>query len=236
MMLKTMMVISVGVVASAVWAAEPVTLKDQKDKVSYSVGVSLGESWKQKELDFNLDALCQGLRDAMTGGKNLLTPQEVQATLNAYDKELKDKQALKAATLGEKNKKEGAEFLAANQKKEGVKVLPSGLQYKIIKDGAGPMPKATDAVKVNYRGTLIDGTEFDSSYKRGEPASFVVNQVIRGWTEALQLMKVGAKWQLFIPAEMAYGDKGAGPTIAPNAVLIFEVELLGIEKDGPKTE
>lgn len=157
-----------------------------------------------------------------------MTENEVKEVMTAFQKGLAAKQAEKMKVIGEKNSKEGETFLAENKKKEGVKTTASGLQYKVITPGKGPMPKDTDTVSVNYRGTLIDGTEFDSSYKRGEAVSFPVNGVIKGWTEALQMMKVGSKWQLFIPSNLAYGDRGAGGQIGPNATLIFEVELLSI--------
>ena len=150
--------------------------------------------------------------------------------MTAFQKEMMAKHAEVMNTLGEKNKKEGEVFLAENKKKEGVTTLPSGLQYKVIKAGTGKKPKSTDTVTVNYRGTLIDGTEFDSSYRRGEPASFGVSGVIPGWTEAMQLMQEGAKWQVVVPPNLAYGEKGAGPNIGPNATLIFEIELISIQE------
>ena len=163
-------------------------------------------------------------------GRVLLTEQEIREITTAFQKEMMAKQEELNKKLGEKNKKEGEVFLAENKKKEGVKTLPSGLQYKVIKAGTGKKPKLTDTVTTNYRGTLIDGTEFDSSYRRGQPASFPVNGVIPGWTEALQLMEEGAKWQLFVPPNLAYGDRGAGRQIGPNATLIFEVELISIQE------
>jgi FKBP-type peptidyl-prolyl cis-trans isomerase FklB len=150
--------------------------------------------------------------------------------MNTFKEEMTKKQEEAMKKAAEKNKKDGAAFLAENKKKEGVVTLPSGLQYKIITQGTGNTPKATDTVTVNYRGSLVDGTEFDSSYKRGQPATFPVNGVIKGWTEALQLMKEGAKWQLFIPSDLAYGEKGAGNVIGPNATLIFDVELISAKE------
>jgi FKBP-type peptidyl-prolyl cis-trans isomerase FklB len=183
------------------------------------------------------DLLARGMKDAMAGGKTLLTEDEAHAVMMEMQTEVHKQQQEKAQQVGEANKKEGSAFLAANKAKADVVTLPSGLQYKILKAGAGPKPAATDTVTVNYRGTLIDGTEFDSSYKRGEPASFPVNGVIKGWTEALQLMPVGSKWQLVIPTDLAYGERGGGATIGPNATLIFEVELLSIgEKKSEKPE
>jgi FKBP-type peptidyl-prolyl cis-trans isomerase FklB len=180
--------------------------------------------------------LSRGIKDVLTGGKPAMTDDEVRAKLMELSKqvqqaqqEVQKKQQEENKVLGEKNRKEGNAFLADNKSKEGVVALPSGLQYKILKAGDGPKPTAADTVTCNYRGTLIDGKEFDSSYKRGQPASFPVGGVIKGWTEALQLMPVGSKWQLFIPAEMAYGDRQAGPDITPGSTLIFEVELLSIQ-------
>jgi FKBP-type peptidyl-prolyl cis-trans isomerase FklB len=228
-MMKKLVVALVGVALMTGCASEKVTLKEQKDKVSYSIGLNIGNNLKAQSIDVDPTVLAQGIKDAMAGGKLLMTNKEVQETMTAFQKEIMIKQMEKAKTAGEKGKKEGEAFLAENKKKEGVKTLPDGLQYKIIKEGAGKMPKATDTVTVNYRGALIDGTEFDSSIKRGQPASFPVNGVIAGWTEALQMMKVGSKWQLFIPSNIAYGEQGSPPVIGPNATLIFEVELLGIK-------
>jgi FKBP-type peptidyl-prolyl cis-trans isomerase FklB len=201
---------------------KPVQLKDTKDKVSYSIGLNIGSNFKKQNLELNTDALAAGVKDALSGKKPLLNDNEIHDTMTAWEKDLRDKQ--KAAA--QKNAAEGEKFLTENKKKEGVKTTASGLQYKVIKEGTGAQAKATDTVSVNYRGTLIDGTEFDSSYKRGQPAVFPVNWVIKGWTEALQLMKVGSKYQLFIPANLAYGERAVGPDIAPNSTLIFEVELL----------
>jgi FKBP-type peptidyl-prolyl cis-trans isomerase FklB len=175
------------------------------------------------------DVVARGLKDALAGGKTLLTDDEAQATMVALQNDVRARQQGQMQQVAEKNRKDGEAFLAANAGKEGVVRLPSGLQYKILTPGTGPKPSATDSVVCNYRGTLIDGTEFDSSYKRGQPATFGVGRVIKGWTEALQLMPVGSKWQLFVPAQLAYGDRGAGADIGPNATLIFEVELLSIE-------
>jgi len=213
---------------SPVFAEDKTELKTQKDKLSYAIGMDMGGSLKRNSIDVDIDALVKGLKDALAGGKMMMTEQEQRETLMAFQKEFQVKQQEKMKALAETNKKEGEAFLAENKKKKGVKTLPSGLQYKIITEGKGASPKETDTVTVNYRGTLIDGTEFDSSYKRNEPATFPVKGVIRGWTEALQLMKEGAKWQLFIPSDLAYGERGAGGTIGPNATLIFEVELLKI--------
>ncbi len=223
-----MTVLCAVLIAGLAIAAEKVELKTQRDKVSYSIGLDIGNNLKKQAVDINPDAFAKGLKDAFAGRKPLMTEQEIRETMTAFQQEMIAKQLERSKGLGEKNKKEGEAFLAGNKKKEGVVALPSGLQYKVIKEGEGKTPKATDTVTVNYRGTLVDGTEFDSSYKRGEAADFQVGSVIAGWTEALKLMKEGAKWQLFIPANLAYGERGAGNAIGPNAVLIFEVELISV--------
>lgn len=221
-------ILSTMLFAGCANAGGDTVLKNEKDKVSYSIGINIGSNFKSQSVDINPDILIKGIKDAISGSKLLMTEKEIQETLTAFQKELTAKQSELAKTLTERNKKEGEVFLAANKGKDGVKTTASGLQYKIIKDGNGQMPKATDTVTVNYRGTLVDGTEFDSSYKRGEPATFPLNGVIPGWTEALQMMKVGSKWQLFLPSAIAYGERGAG-RIGPNATLIFEVELLSVK-------
>ena len=205
------------------------TLKTQKDKVSYALGANLGMNLHKESVEVDPAIVLRGLKDALAAGKMLMTDDEARAALMQLQAEVRNKQQEKMKVAGEMNKKEGAEFLEANKTKEGVVTLPSGLQYKILTEGTGPKPAASDTVVCNYRGTLISGTEFDSSYKRGQPASFPVNGVIKGWTEALQLMPVGSKWQLFVPAELGYGDRGAGADIGPGATLIFEVELLSIQ-------
>ena len=230
MKLQLIAVLGFVLLVSQVSAEEKPVLKDQKDKVSYSIGMNIGNNLKKQAIDVNPDALVYGIKDALSGDKALMTEQEVNETLTAFQKEMTAKQAERLKELGEKNKKEGEAFLAENKKKEGVITLPSGLQYKVIKEGTGETPKLTDTVTTNYRGTLIDGTEFDSSYRREQPATFPVKGVIAGWTEALQLMKVGSKWQLFTPSNLAYGERGAGRDIGPNATLIFDVELLSIKE------
>jgi FKBP-type peptidyl-prolyl cis-trans isomerase len=217
----------------------PSPFTNEKDKVSYALGMniasSLGANLKRQNVDINTDVLLQALKDGLTGGKTLMTEEEAQNTLRQFMAELQQKQEVKMKEAADANKKEGDEFLAANKTKPGVVTLPSGLQYKIIKEGTGPKPAASDTVVCNYRGTLINGKEFDSSYKRGEPATFPVSGVIKGWTEALQLMPVGSKWELYIPPDLAYGARGAGADIGPNATLIFEVELLSIQgKEAPQ--
>ncbi len=223
-------------VAGPAFADEQAPPTEKKGKVSYSIGVDIGNTMKRQPFEVDPDLLGRGIKDVLTGGKMLMSDNDVRATLTDLQKELMAKQQEQMKQqqeemkkVGEKNKKEGEAFLAENAKKDGVKTLPSGLQYKVIASGKGPAPKATDTVETNYRGTLIDGTEFDSSYKRGQTATFPVNGVIAGWTEALQLMKVGDKWQLFVPPALGYGERGVGRDIGPNATLIFEVELLAIK-------
>jgi FKBP-type peptidyl-prolyl cis-trans isomerase FklB len=199
-------------------------LKDLKDKASYAIGIDIGMNFKKQNLDLNPDALAAGAKDALAG-KPQLSPNEIREVMTQMQKEFGEKQKAMAT----KNQAEGEKFLAENKKKDGVKTTASGLQYKSIKEGTGPQPKATDTVTVNYRGTLIDGTEFDSSYKRGEPATFPLNGVIKGWTEGLQLMKKGSKYQFVIPPNLAYADRAVGAEIGPNSTLIFEVELLDIK-------
>lgn len=221
--------VSVLLLAGQADAAEKMPLKTQKEKLSYAMGVEAGNNMKRQSVDIDPDVLLQGLKDALSGSALLMNEEEMLAVKNAFRQEMMARQAEETKKLMEKNKKAGEEFLEENKKKEGVKTLPSGLQYKVITEGKGKSPQATDTVTVNYRGTTIEGTEFDSSYKRGQPATFPVNGVIPGWTEALQLMKEGAKWQIFIPSSLAYGEKGAGGVIGPNATLIFEVELISIK-------
>ena len=198
----------------------------EKEKISYSFGVNIAKNIKMQGIEVDPDFFVQGLKDALLNAKTAMTEKDMESTLMAYQQQMTTKMQEKQKVEGDKNKKEGEAFLAANKKKEGVKTLASGLQYKVIKMGNGPKPASTDTVKCNYRGTLIDGKEFDSSYKRGEPAEFPLNHVIKGWTEALQLMPVGSKWELYVPSNLAYGENGAGQMIGPNATLIFEVELL----------
>ena len=215
-------------------SATPLTLKTQKDKASYAVGLGLGKSLKRDGVDVDPAIVSRGLRDALAGGKTLLTDDEVKTTMTAVQADVRKRQEAKLQVAGETNKQEGEAFLAANKTQEGVVALPSGLQYKVLKEGTGPKPAATDSVVCNYRGTLLNNTEFDSSYKRGQPITLPVNGVIKGWTEALQLMSVGSKWQLFVPSELAYGARGAGGAIGPNATLVFEIELLSIQAKDAK--
>ena len=208
----------------------PLTLQTQKDKVSYAVGINLGKGIRKESVEVDPEILARGLRDGLIEAKPQMTDEEVQATLTELQKQVTARQQEMRQQAIEKNKKEGQAFLAANKDKAGVVTLPSGLQYKILQPGTGAKPTASDSVVCNYRGTLIDGTEFDSSYKRGQPATFPVAGVIKGWTEALQLMPVGSKWQLFIPPDLAYGERGTnGGPIGPNETLVFEVELVSIQ-------
>ena len=220
-------------IASIGLAQDKPQLKDQKDKASYSIGYDIGETFKKQNVELNPDALFGGLKDALAGKEASLTKEDREKTLQAFQKEMMEKQITASKEAATKNAAEGEKFLTENKKKEGVKTTASGLQYKVLKEGTGPSPKETDTVVVQYKGTLLDGTEFDSSYKRNEPASFQVNRVVKGWIEALQLMKSGAKYQLFIPSALAYGERGAGQLIGPNATLIFEVELLSIKPPEP---
>jgi len=228
-MAKWTVLAAVGLMGMQVAAEEPGDLKTQKDKVSYSIGVDIGKNFKRQGLELDLDKMSKGLKDGMAGGKLAMTEDEMRATMMSFQNEMLQKQDQAAAAKGADNKKEGEAFLAKNKADKDVVTLPSGLQYKIVKAGEGKKPVDTDTVKCHYKGTLINGTEFDSSYRRGAPATFQVGQVIKGWQEALKLMPVGSKWQLVIPSDLAYGARGAGNDIGPNATLIFEVELLAIK-------
>ncbi len=201
---------------------EKAQLKTQKDSVSYAIGHDIAKNLKKQSFDIDPDVLAKGLKDVMTSAKPALDDTQSQAAIMSYQKHMMDAE-------GQKNKTAGDAFLAENKKKDGVITLPSGLQYKVEKMGTGKKPKAEETVSVHYIGKLIDGTEFDNSYKRGEPATFPCSGVVKGWTEALQLMPVGSKWTLYLPPDLAYGDRGAGQVIPPNATLIFEVELLSIK-------
>jgi FKBP-type peptidyl-prolyl cis-trans isomerase len=199
-----------------------------EDRASYVIGYNLGHQFKQNDIKANTDMLMQGLRDGLSGGKGTMTEAEMQSTMQAFQQQVMAQQEAKSKVLGEKNKTEGEAFLAKNKTRPGVKTTASGLQYEVLKQGTGPTAKATDTVTVNYKGTLMDGTTFDSSYDRGQPATFVLNQVIPGWTEGVQLMNVGSKYKFYIPSALGYGDRGAGNVIGPNAPLVFEVELVSI--------
>jgi FKBP-type peptidyl-prolyl cis-trans isomerase FklB len=216
-------------------SAAPV-LDTPKAKTSYAIGANLGNEFRSQAIDIDPAILYGALQDALAGRKSLMTEDEIHATLLELSKQIRERQTEQRKELGDKNQKEGEAFLAENKAKDGVVVLPSGLQYKILKSGEGKKPAASDIVVCNYRGALVDGKEFDSSEKHNGPATFPVSGVIKGWSEALQLMPVGSKWELFIPANLAYGERGMGPTIGPNATLIFDLELLSIKEPSPSAE
>jgi FKBP-type peptidyl-prolyl cis-trans isomerase FklB len=223
----------------AVSASPTSTIKDDKDKISYSLGVDIGRTLQRFQLDLNETALAQGIADVLGNKPMAMTDQALQETLQAFQQKMAQKQQEAIAKkqdemkgVAEKNKADGKKFLEDNAKKAGVKTTASGLEYKVIKEGSGDKPKDTDVVEANYRGTTIDGKEFDSSAKHGNTAaSFPVNGVIKGWSEALKLMSVGAKYELYVPSDLAYGDEGAGDEIAPGSTLVFEVELVNIKKN-----
>jgi FKBP-type peptidyl-prolyl cis-trans isomerase len=233
MTLKTasrwMAVLGVLLLAVPVNAADEPAFKTQKEKVSYGIGVDMARNFKLQGIEFDADSLMQGFKDQSSGGKLLMSEDDMRATLTAYQSEMMQKRAQAMKAAGEENKKIGDAFLAENKMREGVVVLPSGLQYKILKAGDGRKPTDADTVECNYRGVLINGTEFDSSYRTGKPATFKVTGLIAGWTEALKLMPAGSKWQLFVPPQLAYGERGASRDIGPNATLIFELELLSVK-------
>ncbi len=232
-------VTAVTATAPAVAAASvPDTrFSDEKQKRSHAIGVMIAADMKKNfqrgGYEVDTETAAKSFSDALNGRPTTLTEAEAQVIVRSYTTELRQKAEEKRKADAEVNKKVGEDFLAANKSKEGVVTLPSGLQYKVLKQGDGPKPSASDSVTTHYKGTLIDGTEFDSSYTRGEPATFGVKGVIKGWTEALQLMPVGSKWQLFIPSELAYMERGSGQKIGPNAALIFDIELLSIKSSEP---
>lgn len=221
-------ILSISLLFSYCFAGENPELKDLKDKESYSLGYQFGQGLKAQGLDLNLEVYTSGIRDALGGKNPSLSREEMQKTLADFQQRIMAARQKELKGMSAKNLAAGKAFLEENKKKEGVKTLPSGLQYKVLAEGSGKTPQAADNVTVNYKGTLINGAEFDNSYKRGQPATFRPNGVIKGWTEALQLMKEGAKWQLFIPPELGYGERGAGP-VPPNSTLIFEVELISVK-------
>ncbi len=211
-------------------------LDSQKKKVSYAIGLDIGKNFKARFMDVDLDVMLQGLQDGHTAATPLLTDEEIQKIMGEYQQEMMKADQDRRQVQGKENLARAEVFLKENAQKPGVKVTASGLQYKVITEGTGPRPKESDTVKVHYRGNLLDGTEFDSSYKRNEPAVFPLKNVIKGWSEALQLMRVGSKYQVVLPSSLAYGEQGAGQAIGPNAALVFEVELLGIEKPGDELQ
>jgi len=221
------LVLAVLIFTTNTWAIE---LDTEQKKLGYIIGMDIGKSLKDQGTEVDLDSLISAIRSTYNGEELALTTEEAAQVRKDYIEKRQAEQQAQAAAAGQTNLVAGQKFLAENATKEGVQTTASGLQYKVITMGDGAKPVATDTVKVHYRGTLLDGTEFDSSYARNEPISFGLNRVIAGWTEALQLMKPGAKWQLTIPAELAYGERGAGQDIGPNATLLFEVELISFEK------
>jgi FKBP-type peptidyl-prolyl cis-trans isomerase FklB len=204
-------------------------LETDKDKLSYAMGMDLGGQLKTNAVDIDPAVFARGLQDALSGGKTLLTDEEAKAVISKLQMAMVAKRTEEMKVAAARNKEEGDRFLVANKAKEGVVTLPSGLQYKVLTAGTGKTPTADDTVVCQYRGTLIDGKEFDSTYKKGEPATFPVKGVIKGWTEVLQRMPVGSKWQVFVPSDLAYGPRGAGADIGPNATLVFEIELVAIK-------
>jgi FKBP-type peptidyl-prolyl cis-trans isomerase FklB len=215
--------------AAAAKKPDAFELKTDKDKASYAIGMNIGQNLRKQSEVIDATVVQRGMKDALAGDKTLMTEEEAKAALMTLQVSMRKKQEEQVQQMAETNKKDGDAFLAENKTKAGVVTLPSGLQYKILSEGTGPKPTAADSVICNYKGTLLDGTEFDSSAKHGGPATFPVTGVIKGWTEALQLMPVGSKWQLFVPSDLAYGQRGAGGGIAPNSTLIFEVELVSIK-------
>jgi len=213
----------------AAFAADAPELKSDREKLSYSVGMDIGANLKRQSIEVDPDLLAKGFRDSYTGAKTLLSEEESRQAIQNFQKQLVAKQAEAMKQQADKNKSDGEKFLAENKGKEGVKTTASGLQYKVTQEGTGKSPTADNTVEVHYKGTLIDGKEFDSSYKRNQTVTFPVSGVIPGWTEGLQLMKEGGKYQLFVPSALAYGERGAGKEIGPNATLIFDVELISVK-------
>ncbi|MBN2339348.1 MAG: FKBP-type peptidyl-prolyl cis-trans isomerase [Acidobacteria bacterium] len=225
-----MAVLALTLLSASLPAQETPVLQSEVDKVNYGIGVGVARNFGNQGLDVNLELVIRGMRDAHAGAPLLLTEEELARTMNAFQKELRRRQAEAFQAASEKNLKEGEEFLAANAKREGITVLPSGLQYRVLKTGAGKIPTAADAAECHYRGTFIDGREFDNSYKMGKPVTFrIQGGVIPGWSEVLKLMPEGSKWEVFLPARLAYGERGAGSQIGPNMALVFEIELLAVK-------
>ena len=229
MKLKRMAVVGIVVLAAQASAGEAPALKTQKERMSYGIGADVARNLQRFGFDLDLDVLIQAMRDVYSGGKLLMSEEDLRAAKSAYQLELKEKQAAAGRKTAEENRQAGAAFLAENKGREGVVTLPSGLQYKILKAGDGKTPTDADTVECHYRGTLLDGAEFDNSYSQGRPAKFTLRRgIIDGWREALKLMPVGSKWQLFVPPHLAYGEQGSGRDIGPNATLVYELELLKV--------
>ncbi len=226
MLSKSTLSVAVVLLAFTSLAATATELKTHKQVFSYAVGFQIAQGLKRDKIDIDRKAFNQAVEDVLKGAKPRLTPQEMQAALDKFRQDKIQEQM----ALAKKNAEASSKFLAANKKKKGVVTLPSGVQYNIIKEGSGPRPKSTDTVTVNYRGSLLNGKEFDSSFKRGQPAELKVDSVIKGWQEILPLMKVGSKWHVVIPADQAYGDRGAGNVIGPDEALVFDIDLLSIKK------
>jgi FKBP-type peptidyl-prolyl cis-trans isomerase FklB len=229
-MLRLAVFLAGGLLATNAGAEEPPALDTDRDKLSYALGAEIGQRLRDQSVELTLETLFKGISDSLSGGRMLMSEEDVETTVRSFRREHRQKVALAAKTLAEENKRKGAEFLEANKKRDGVIALASGLQYEILEQGDGPKPAIGDRVALHYRGRLIDGTEFDSSYARNQPGIFSVRQVIKGWREALLLMPVGASWQLYIPSHLAYGARGAGRQIGPNATLIFDLKLIAIEE------
>lgn len=226
---RALMAVVAVLMAGMVYGADDQILRTEKEKTSYVIGAQMGADMRHYGMEVDPDVVARGFRDAYSGRKLLLSDQQMSETITSVDRIIAAKSAATMKQDAERNTQEGEAFLAQNAKRDGVRTLPSRLQYRVMKTGTGRTPRLTDTVVVNYRGTFVDGTEFDSSYRRGQPFVFQVNSVIKGWVEALQLMSVGAKWQLFVPPRLAYGEQGGPPAIGPNATLIYEVELLSIK-------
>jgi FKBP-type peptidyl-prolyl cis-trans isomerase len=230
MVMKWMIVLAIGFIGAKAYSEEIPSLKTQKDKVNYSIGVGVARNFQRQEIDVDMNLVTEGMKDAFSGGKLLMTEEDIRATLNTFQNELRMKQEAKRSIAGEDNKKAGDTFLAENSKKDGVITLPSGLQYKIIIAGNGKKPLETDKVEIKYRGTLLDGKEFDNSERSGQPSvTLELKGFVSGLKEALKLMPAGSTWQLFVPPQLAYGQRGSGVDIGPNAALIFEIELLSVK-------
>jgi len=227
----SLLVFSFGCAAEEAKVAPELKLDTPKNRISYTIGVNIGQDFKSQKLDIDADLLFEGIKDSLAGKELRLTEEQMASEIEAFQQDMQTKLMAEMEALSAKNKADGEAFLAENAKKEGIVVTASGLQYKVLEAGEGDSPVPSDVVTVHYRGTLVDGTQFDSSYDRGQPATFPVGGVISGWTEALQLMKPGAKWQLVIPADLAYGERGAGQAIGPNSTLLFDVELISVEKE-----
>lgn len=227
-MLKWMMVLGFGFFMAQANAKEVQVLQTPRDVQSYGIGVNIAKSFKRDEVDFDMELLIKGMKDGLAGGKLLMPEKELRRAMNLFQSELRQKAAARSRIAAVDNKKKGDEFMAKNKAMEGVVTLASGVQYKILKAGDGKQPTDIDSVECYYRGTLLDGTEFDGT-EPGKPATLKVSQLIAGWKEALQLMPAGSKWQLYIPPQLAYGPRGVGSDIGPNETLVFEVELLAVK-------